>query len=145
VAVSRAKRELVVFGSHREIRNHGPATLLALAETARATSSVSAAPPTAIVRRLYAALTARGVPAQLGRTVEGYPVAIAITSRSGTLIDIEVSDLPDGDAGGKLQRAFAVRDENLRALGWRVLRVPDWQAYVELDQVVSIVVRTTTA
>jgi hypothetical protein len=145
VAVSRAKRELVVFGSHREIRDRGPATLLALAETARATSSVSAAPPTAIVRRLYATLTARGVPAQLGRTVEGYPVAIAITSRSGTPIDLEVSDLPDGDAGGKLQRAFAVRDENLRALGWRVLRVPDWQAYVELDQVVSIVVRTAGA
>ncbi|MEU4525962.1 AAA domain-containing protein [Amycolatopsis sp. NPDC024027] len=145
VAVSRARRELVVFGNDRAIREHGPRTLRALAEMTSGRSSASAAPPSAIVRRLHAALTARGIPAELGRTVEGYPIAIAITGRSGTLIDLEVSELPDGDPGGGLQRAFSLRDSNLRALGWQVLRIPDWQAYLEAGEVVSTVLRTARA
>jgi hypothetical protein len=84
---------------------------------------------------------ARGIPARLGHTVEGYPVTIAVTARSGELIDVEIDEFPDGDPGGGLQRALTVRDGNLRALGWHVLRIPGWQVYLEPDKVVDLVSR----
>lgn len=141
VAVSRAKRQLVVFGDYTTISAHRPKTLLALAEAARHPASESTAPPTWLAHRLHAVLTARGIPARLGHTVEGYPVAIAVTARSGELIDIEIDEFPEGDPGGGLQRALTVRDGNLRALGWHVLRLPGWQVYLEPNSVVDLVSR----
>ena len=124
VAVSRAKRQLIVFGDYATINTHRPKTLLALAEAARHPASESVSSPTWLAHHLHASLTARGIPARPGTTVEGYPVAIAITGRSGELIDVEIDEFPHGDPGGGLQRAQAVRDDNLRSLGWQVLRVP---------------------
>jgi hypothetical protein len=141
VAVSRAKRQLVVFGDYATISTHRPKTLLALAEAARHPASESAASPTWLAHRLHTALTARGIPARLGNTVEGYPIAIAVTGRSGELIDIEIDEFPQGDPGGGLQRALSVRDGNLRSLGWHILRVPAWQVYLEPDKVVALVLR----
>ncbi len=141
VAVSRAKRKLVVFGDHATITTHRPKTLLALAEAARHPASESDTSPTWLTHRLHAALTARGIPARLTNAVEGYPVAIAITGRSGESIDVEIDEFPHGDPGGGLQRALAVRDGNLRSLGWRVLRVPAWQVYLEPGEVVDLVLR----
>ena len=139
VAVSRARRQLIVFGDYATINTHRPKTLLALAEAARHPASESASSPTWLTRHLNVSPTARGIPARLGTSVEGYPVAIAITGRSGELIDVEIDEFPHGDAGGGLQRARAVRDDNLRSLGWRVLRVPAWQVYLEADKAVYLV------
>jgi hypothetical protein len=139
VAVSRAKRQLVVFGDHATMTTLRPKTLLALAEAARHPASTSAAAPTRLAQRLHAALTARGIPARLTDSVEGYAVAIVVTGRSGELIDVEIDEFPQGDPGGGLQRALAVRDKNLRSLGWRVVRVPGWQVYLETGAVVDLV------
>jgi hypothetical protein len=139
--VSRAKRQLVVFGDYATISTHRPKTLLALAEAARHPASEMAAPPAWLAHRLHAVFTARGIPARLGNTVEGYPVAITVTGRSGELIDIEIDEFPHGDPGGGLQRALSVRDGNLRSLGWHVLRVPAWQVYLAPDKVVDLVLR----
>jgi hypothetical protein len=141
VAVSRAKRRLVVFGNYGELREHGPNTLRALARAAQIPASAPAVSAGSYIQRLHAALTAQGIPAKLGQVAEGYPIAIAVTGRSGTLIDVEVSEFPDGDSGGGLQRALAVRDGNLRALGWQILRVPASQVYLDADQVVRTVLQ----
>jgi hypothetical protein len=144
VAVSRAKRQLIVFGDHAAISAHRPRTLLALAEAARHPAATSTAQPTWLAHRLHATLTARGIPARLGGTVEGYPVAITVTGRSGEPADIEIDEFPHGDPRGGLQRAQAVRDGNLRALGRHVLRVPGWQVYLEPDAVADQVLHSLT-
>lgn len=44
---------------------------------------------------------------------------------------IEVDEFPGGDPRGRTQRQLAIRDANLRRLGCRVLRVPDWQVHLD--------------
>ena len=82
-------------------------------------------------QRLYDALLERGVPARAGQADEGYVVAIAVDDLAGSRIDVEVSEFPGGDPRGAIQRQMDVRDGRLRCLGWRVVRVPGWRAYLE--------------
>lgn len=141
VAVSRAKRQLVVFGDYSTISAHRPKTLLALADAARHAESGPKRTPGRLTHRLHASLADRGIPARLGHVAEGYPVAIAIGGRSGELMDLEIDEFPHGDPGGGLQRALSVRDGNLRALGWKVLRIPGWQVYLDPEKAVEQVLR----
>ncbi|WP_165401382.1 AAA domain-containing protein [Herbihabitans rhizosphaerae] len=139
VAVSRAKHRLIVFGDALAIRTRGPRVLRTLAETATATATGHATTGDVLTDRVRAALTAKGIPSRRGQLVQGYPVEIAITGADGELIDVEISRYPDGDTGARQQRRDAVRDTRLRGLGWRVVRVPGWQAYLDpaaiIDQV----------
>ncbi|HEV2782700.1 MAG TPA: AAA domain-containing protein [Actinophytocola sp.] len=131
VAVSRARRHLVVFGNRAELGRAKAATLLGLA--AAATERAAHRDPTAsdAVRSLHAALVAVGLPAGLGGVDEGYPLAITMTAPGGERIDIEVDEFPGGDPRGRIQRQSAIRDDNVRRLGWRVVRVPGWQVYLD--------------
>jgi hypothetical protein len=131
VAVSRARKHLIVFGNRTELMRLHATTLLALADAAsnhRVQAEVLLSPAS---KRLHEALLEQGVPARTGEMDEGYPVAIALDDVMGGRIDVEISEFPNGDARGAIQRQMDIRDANLRRLGWRVVRVPGWRAYLE--------------
>ncbi|MFL6141288.1 MAG: AAA domain-containing protein [Labedaea sp.] len=131
VAVSRAKQHLVVFGNRTELRRAKANTLLALA--AAATGQAARQDPSAddAARSLHAALVSVGLPAVLNGVDEGYRLAITLTTPGGDRINIEVEDYPNGDPRGRLQRQSSSRDNNVRRLGWQVLRVPAWQIHLD--------------
>jgi hypothetical protein len=131
VAVSRAKRHLVVFGNRAELERVKAATLLGLATAAteRAVRHDQTAEET--IGLLQGVLVAAGLPARLGGVDEGYPLAITMTAPSGERIDIEVDQYPHGDPRGRFQRQRAIRDSNMHRLGWQVVRVPGWQVYLD--------------
>jgi hypothetical protein len=144
VAVSRARRHLVVFGNRAELRRAKATTLLALADSATAPAAGQDRTASETIRALHAALVAAGLPARLGGTDEGYPLAIATTAPNGDHIDIEVDEYPEGDPRGRFQRQSGIRDRNLRRLGWRVIRVPGWQVHLDPAAAVDHVRRAMT-
>jgi hypothetical protein len=99
---------------------------------------------TVATRKLHTALVASGLPASLGGVDEGYPLAITLTTISGNPINIEVEKFLDGDPRGRRQRQWAMRDDNVRRLGWQFLRVPAWRAYLDSDTVVERVRKLVT-
>lgn len=135
VAVSRARQHLVVFGNRAELARARARTLLSLAQAASDVGRHPVAATTLATSRLHAALVARGLPASLGEVDEGYPLAITLSAINGDRIDIEVDEYPEGDPGGRTQRQRATRDANIRRLGWQVVRVPGWQAYLDPDAI----------
>lgn len=135
VAVSRARRHLIVFGNRAELRERKVTSLLGLAEIADRTASRATAAPSPATQRLHAALTATGLPVSVHEVDEGYPLALVVTALNGDRINIEVDEFPDGDPRGRRQRQLATRDANVRRLGWCVLRVPGWQAYLGADAI----------
>lgn len=132
----------MVFGNREELRRLGATTLLALAEaTDRRGRKQDDRWPEATVR-LHTALVEHGIPATLGGTDEGYPLAITLIGGNGRRIDVEIDEFPDGDPRGRLQRQRVTRDANLRDLGWTVIRVPAWQAYLNPSGVADEVLAT---
>lgn len=142
VAVSRAKRHLVVFGNRAELKRARAATLLGLAAAAAGPAHQNQVVGEATVL-LHGILVVAGLPVRLGGMDEGYPLAITMTAPGGERIDIEVDEYPHGDPGGRLQRQRAIRDDNMCRLGWRVLRVPGWQIYLDPAAVVRTVREAT--
>jgi hypothetical protein len=147
VAVSRARMHLVVFGNRGELAHLRASTLLALADAASTQGCQPEIVLTPAIRRLHRALLERAVPARIGETDEGYPVAIAFDDVAGGHIDVEIREFPDGDRRGTIQRQMAIRDANLRRLGWRVVRVAGWRAYLEpaalADELMQMVTKST--
>jgi hypothetical protein len=142
VAVSRARKRLVVFGNREELRRLGAITLLALAEAAERRGPKQDTAWSEATVRLHAALVAHGIPATLGGTDEGYPLGITVIGGGDRKIDVEIDEFPDGDPRGRAQRQGVLRDENLRELGWTVFRVPAWQAYLNPSGVAGEVLAT---
>jgi AAA domain len=131
LAVSRARRRLLVFGDRVQLRRLGASTLLALAEAADRRVRRREPAPSEVTVALHAALVARGIPASLGSVDEGYPLAITLIGADGHRIDVEVDEFPEGDPRGRARRQAAVRDANLAELGWTVIRIPAWRAALE--------------
>jgi AAA domain len=141
VAVSRARNRLVVFGNRRELGRLGATTLIALADSVEGRhQQQNIAFPEATVR-LHRALVAYGIPARLGDADEGYPLAITLSGSGGRRINVEVSEFPDGDPSGRVQRQMAIRDDNVRTLGWTVMRIPAWRAYLDPSGVADEVLK----
>jgi AAA domain len=135
VAVSRARRHLVVFGSRKELRRLGASTLLALAEAAERRGQLPDPTWSEATHRLHMALLAHGIPVTLGAVDEGYPLAITLIGRDDRRVDVEIDELPDGDPRGRAQRQARTRDRHLMELGWTVVRVPAWRAYLDPEEV----------
>jgi hypothetical protein len=104
VAVSRARKRLVVFGNREELRRLSAITLLALAEAAERRGPKQDTAWSEATVRLHAALVAHGIPATLGGTDEGYPLGITVIGGDGRRIDVEIDEFPDGDPRGRAQR-----------------------------------------
>lgn len=135
VAVSRARNHLVAFGNRCELERLGVRTLVALADLAcdHGTAHVCAVPVEA--QRVCTALLALGMTPRLAQAHEGFPLTIAVEGANGQRANIEILDFPQGDPLGAGQRQAAARDEILEGLGWSVLRVPAWRAFMEADEV----------
>jgi very-short-patch-repair endonuclease len=62
-----------------------------------------------------------------------------MTAPGGARINIEVDEYPNGDPRGRIQRQSTIRDDNVRRLGWQVVRVPAWQIYLDPAAAVELV------
>lgn len=132
----------MVFGNREELRRLGATTLLALAEVADRRGRKRDAQWSDATVRLHAALVDHGIPAKLGGNDEGYPLAITLIGANGRRINIEIDEFPDGDPRGRAQRQRITRDTNVRRLGWTVIRVSAWQAYLDPSSVADEVLAT---
>lgn len=145
VAVSRAKRALVVFGDCAAIERLPVPTLHALVSSARVQDAGLATPdPTEAdlvevvdlhseaERRLYAALLRLGLDVQLKPVIEGYECDFTIRTPTG-LLDIEVDGTQHTDERGRQRRQDLARDNILNAIGVHVIRIPAWRCIQDPD------------
>lgn len=145
VAVSRAKRALIVFGDAEALDMLAVPTLHALVRAARSSDRTAATPTMSELaevghlhsdseRRLYRALRSAGHAVRLKPTIEGYELDFAIDSARG-LLNIEVDGGHHLDDRGRQRRQDLVRDDILARLGIRVVRVPAWRCLAEPEGV----------
>lgn len=147
VAVSRARRALVVLADLDGLRRVPVPTLHALVDFAagRANDTASARDAVAVLtdvralhseaeRRLFAALARAGMTARLKQVVEGYELDLVLEGQDGP-VDVEVDGSEHRDGRGRQRRQDLARDAILGRLGWRVVRVPAWRALSEPDAV----------
>ena len=147
VAVSRAKRALVVFGNGDALTDLPVPTLHALVSAAREAVDPQGAPPTATdadlaevadlhsdaEKRLYASLLRLGVPVRLKPIIEGYELDFSVQTPTG-LVDIEVDGNHHIDQRGRQRRQDLARDAVLNRLAIRVIRVPAWRCLQDPDK-----------
>ncbi|WP_346623757.1 DUF559 domain-containing protein [Blastococcus montanus] len=138
VAVSRARRALVVAGDALALAQLPTPTLAALADVARREHPTPSPTDREDRRlhseaegRLYAALTEAGLEVQLKSLVDGYELDFAVTAADGRQIDVECDGTQHTDARGRQRRQHLVRDLVLQRLGWQVLRIPAWRCLTE--------------
>lgn len=143
VAVSRARRALVVVADVAAIRDVPVPTLQALVALAGAEPTQRSAISelhenrglhSDAERRLFAALAHAGWAPRLKDVVEGYELDLTLDTPTGPL-DIEVDGAHHQDVRGRQRRQDLARDAVLQGLGWRVIRVPAWRALAEADAV----------
>ena len=144
VAVSRAKRALIVLG-HPLVAELGTPTLASLraylrGEAARDEGSSS---PSVELRTDSTAEKCLLDAMQLGELapyakldVEGYELDFALLEQ-GIKLDIEVDGDQHLDARGRQRRQDMARDRVLTGLGWTVLRIPAWRCHEEIDSVMD--------
>lgn len=144
VAVSRARRALVVVADTEALPTVPVPTLHALVELALLGDTATTADASAMLgetsglhseaeRRLFAALSRAGSEPRVKVVVEGYELDLAVDLPSGP-VDIEVDGVQHVDVRGRQRRQDLARDHVLERLGWRVVRVPAWRALAEPER-----------
>jgi very-short-patch-repair endonuclease len=144
VAVSRAKRALIVVGDSSALARLPVPTLHALAAAAaRVRSSTNgdlredARLHSESERRLFAALQAAGAEVRLKPVVSGYELDFAVRLANGRQLDVECDGGQHLDPRGRQRRRDLARDEVLQHLGWQVIRVPAWRCLTEPERVAA--------
>lgn len=146
VAVSRAKRGLVVFGDANGLARLPVPTLHALVAAATAPDRGLRVPTQAEVaetsalhsdaeRHLYRALCSAGHQVRLKPVVEGYELDFTVEAIGG-VVNIEVDGEHHLDDRGRQRRQDLLRDAILTRLGIRVVRVPSWRCLADVDALV---------
>lgn len=148
VAVSRARRALVVFADTVSLADAPVPTLHALVGLARQGESPTAAADlltdvaalhSEAERRLFEALSRRGHVPELKPMVEGYELDFAFDLPGGGL-NVEVDGVHHTDARGRQRRQDLARDHILEGLGWSVQRIPAWRCLVAPDETAEALV-----
>jgi len=149
VAVSRAKQVLAVLG-HPSVSDFAGPTLRSLRAYCMESQHLepkkeihSTADAEAILRTdskaeklLLEALRQADMTPYAKPLVEGYELDFALLE--GDLkFNLEVDGVHHIDQRGRQRRQDLQRDRILESLGWKVMRIPAWRCYMELDQVVS--------
>ncbi len=155
VAVSRAKRALVVVADVVALADVPVPTLHALVAAARSSPAGEAAVHelretwsggrglhSEAERRLFDALSRRGVVPDVKPVVEGYELDFALDGSAGP-VNLEVDGTHHADPRGRQRRQDLLRDAVLEQIGWRVVRVPAWRAHAEADAVAAEVLAVT--
>ena len=149
VAVSRARRALIVFG-HPFIGERGNPTLASLRAYLRdeVTGKEDAAQPSAEFRVdsrseaiLLDALQLQHFQPFAKLNVEGYELDFALMEQ-GIRLNIEVDGDQHLDVRGRQRRQDITRDRVLSNLGWTVLRIPAWRCHEEIDSVICEIQKT---
>ncbi len=138
VAVSRARRALVVFADRANLAETAVPTLHALVGlTTGTTHDIASDELTDIAtlhseaeKRVFDALARLGRVPDLKPAVEGYELDFTFTTHSKKL-DVEIDGIHHTDARGRQRRQDLARDHVLEGLGWQVLRIPAWRALAE--------------
>ncbi|HSP37595.1 MAG TPA: AAA domain-containing protein [Frankiaceae bacterium] len=146
VAVSRARRALVVVGDDAALATLPVPTLAALSDAARFGRRSDAEARfddrrlhSEAEQRLHAALVAAGMTVELKPVVDGYELDFAVTTSGGRRLDIECDGIQHQDARGRQRRQDLTRDLVLQRLGWQVVRFPAWQCLAEPDRLAGVV------
>ena len=151
VAVSRAKRALIVIGDETALRTLPVPTLHGLVDAAIAPRTGDHTPTSTELaevtdlhseaeRRLYAALLRAGHTIRLKPCIEGYELDFAIDTDEG-VVNIEVDGTQHLDDRGRQRRQDLARDAILTALGIRVVRIPAWRCLGDAHGVVADITR----
>ncbi|MGY1748813.1 AAA domain-containing protein [Modestobacter sp. SYSU DS0511] len=142
VAVSRAKRALVVVGDARALTDLEAPTLQALVSASRrvpgrSTDDLREDPRlhSEAERRLFAALRAVGADVVPKLVESGYELDFAIRQADGRRIDVECDGSQHLDPRGRQRRQDLAQDAVIERLGWQVVRVPAWRCLAEPHQV----------
>lgn len=136
VAVSRARKALIVVGDDDAPSALGVPTLEALREAcaAEAAEAVEVRPEhlhSESERRLYDALVAAGLPVTVKPLVEGYELDFGLRKAAGGGLDIECDGSQHIDVRGRQRRQDLARDAVLASVGWSVVRYPAWRCLRE--------------
>lgn len=144
VAVSRAKRALVVVGDAGALAGLPVPALHALAAAAHrdrtvATPDLREDPRlhSEAERRLFAALRSIGVEVVAKPVESGYELDFAVRRGDGRRLDVECDGAQHVDPRGRQRRQDLARDRVLEGLGWQVVRVPAWRCLTEPDLVAA--------
>ena len=144
VAVSRARRALVVLG-HPRMEQLGSATLASLRDYMREevhrdehakSSPAEFRTDSASEQLLLEAMQLGELLPYAKLTVEGYELDFALQEH-GIKLNIEVDGDQHRDVRGRQRRQDITRDRVLAKLGWTVLRLPAWRCHQELELVIE--------
>jgi very-short-patch-repair endonuclease len=148
VAVSRARRALVVVGDATAVARLPVPTLQALVTAARPDGRVLTDDlredrrlHSEAERRLFAALLAAGAEVVPKHVASGYELDFAVRQPDGRVVDVECDGAQHLDPRGRQRRQDLARDLVLRHLGWQVVRVPAWRCLTEPDRVAEEIAR----
>ena len=139
VAASRARQSLLIVG-HPEMHKYGGATLSSLRdyaiEISENSDSARYQTDSEPEKRLLSAMREAGLTPVVKILLEGYELDFAIQGTSGWL-NVEVDGDQHIDERGQQVRADVVRDRNLQAIGWKVLRIKAWRCWKDLESVLK--------
>lgn len=151
VAVSRAKRALIIIGDQTALRALPVPTLHALVDAASAPARGDHTPTATELaevtdlhseaeRRLYAALLRAGHTVRLKPVIEGYELDFAVDTDEG-VVNVEVDGTQHLDDRGRQRRQDLARDAILTNLGIRVIRIPAWRCLSDANGAVAVLGR----
>lgn len=146
VAVSRARCSFVGFGNPDVFRERRVPTLVSLHDACVETpvEPDESQLHSEAERVLYQALVRRGIASTPKLIVGGYELDFALVGPT-TRLNVEVDGSQHLDERGRQRRTDLLRDRNIESLGWRVLRIPDWQCLLEPETAVDIIADALSA
>ena len=144
VAVSRARRALVVFG-HPQVEELGSPTLASLRVYLRdevtrnegeGTSPAEFRTDSQSEQLLLDAMQLQGLSPYAKLEVQGYELDFALLEQ-GIKLNIEVDGDQHIDNRNRQRRQDVTRDRVLARLGWTVLRISAWRCHDQIDSVIG--------
>jgi very-short-patch-repair endonuclease len=143
VAVSRAREALIVVGHPDAPTALGIGDLVSLRKASLMTMEDAHGEDlvqTAAEKALYEGFQKNGIIAAPQLPISGVIVDFAIPLSDYKGLAIEVDGEVHEDMNGIRVRQDFQRDRMLKDLGWKVMRVPNWRVFGELEQVISEVI-----
>jgi very-short-patch-repair endonuclease len=140
VAVSRARETLIVVGNPDAPAALGIGDLVSLKSASMMDSDSNGGGDLAQTKAetaLYEALLKQNIASAPQLPISGVIVDFAIPLKNSEGLAIEVDGEVHEDANGIRVRQDFQRDAMLRDLGWKVMRIPNWRVFHEIDAVIA--------
>ena len=140
VAVSRARESLIVVGNPEAPAALGIGDLVSLKNASIINSDSRSGgdlTQTKAETALYEALLDNDISSAPQFPISGVIVDFAIPLKGSEGLAIEVDGAVHEDANGIRVRQDFQRDAMLRNLGWKIMRVPNWRVFQEINTVIA--------